>query len=160
MRDYSIIFISLCQYLIPSFLRQSKIIVFLKVMLSSLQNMNDDFVLFVKSKQYEMSITGQVIYLEKLLNDEFDNNLRRIYIEDAVTVDSLFLRYENEQRDTFMMRYESENVTTDNIRYESEYIDAVSFVVFIPADVTNLTLLKALVNKYRAASKLFDVQYI
>lgn len=129
-------------------------------MLSSLQKLNNDFVLFVKAKQYEMSITSQVIYLEKLLNDEFDNDLRRIYIEDAVTIDSVFLRYENEQRDSFLMRYESENVTTDNIRYESEYLNAVSFVIFIPNSVTNLTLLRALVNKYRAASKLFDVQYI
>ena len=160
MRDYSVIFISLCQYLIPSFLRKTKLISFLKVMLSSLQNMNDEFVLFVESKVYEMSITSQVIYLEKLLNDNFDYELRRIYIEDAVNLDTVFLRYENEQRDNVVIRYESEGVLTDCFRYESEYNDSNSFIVRIPNSVTNITLLKALVNKHRAASKLFDVQYL
>lgn len=37
-----------------------------------------------EAKDYQLSITPQVCYLEKLLNDRYDYTLRRIYIEDSI----------------------------------------------------------------------------
>lgn len=43
------------------------------------------------AKLYDLNHSGQVIYLEKVLNDTFDKDLRRIYIGDGDFRDRIFV---------------------------------------------------------------------
>jgi hypothetical protein len=70
------------QYLIPAPIRGVRFVAWLGAMFGPLQSLN--VLLFDKGAQirYDLRFTGQVVSLEHLLNDQFDNTLRRIYIDD------------------------------------------------------------------------------
>lgn len=64
-------------------LREPKFSTFLIVLLSPLNPILANFLLFVANTKVELMQNGQVVRLENLLNDTFDNDLRRISITDA-----------------------------------------------------------------------------
>jgi hypothetical protein len=67
----------------------SKILAFVELILSPIQSVRDKFDAYIAEKRYEMSFNGQIIYLEHLLNDRFDNTLRRITITDIEPLDNV-----------------------------------------------------------------------
>jgi len=81
--NYTWDFTKLVTYLLPSFLRTDKHIGWLKSLCTPTNTKHTEFVTFTEEKLYEQNFTGQVISLERLLNDQFDDTLRRIYITDG-----------------------------------------------------------------------------
>jgi hypothetical protein len=69
--------------MLPSFLRKSRQVAWLKALLKPIDTLNADLVQFAADTRYALNFTGQVISLERLLNDQFDTTLRRIYIGDG-----------------------------------------------------------------------------
>src|SRR5690606_15477534 len=76
---------------VPSFERLKTRMQWLQLMLSEVRKHWDSFVVYRSAKLYDVNHTGQVIYLEKALNDAFDNTLRRIYIDDGDFGDRVFV---------------------------------------------------------------------
>ena len=72
-------FISL---LLPIILRKN-IIDFLAVLLNGVKNIHLQFLVFRSQRLTDLSYNSQVFSLEKLLNDLYDNSLRRIKIYDG-----------------------------------------------------------------------------
>lgn len=68
---------------VPPPLRKSRRIAWLQVLIAPVAKAMDSMRAFRQIKLYELNHTGQVIYLEKVLNDAFDNQQRRIYITDG-----------------------------------------------------------------------------
>src|SRR5205085_605358 len=66
------------------------------------------FLKYRDAKNYQLIISPQVCYLERMLNDRFDSSLRRIKIDDAVWHLPWFLYQEDELKPQALF-LESEN---------------------------------------------------
>lgn len=133
----------------------------LKAFLKPAQELNDEFSLFVTKSRREANFTGQVVYLEHLLNDEFDSNQRRIYIADGqANVLPPFVFNKIEQRPIYLYN-KSENQPKFYLYNQSEYFTSSDFIVFVPNVLLSASLqvnLKRLVNYYKQAGKTFEIQ--
>lgn len=70
-------------YTTPQPMRQKVRIYWIILLLSPLRALWQTFLGYRSAKLYEVNHTGQVIYLEKVLNDLFDNIQRRIEVVDG-----------------------------------------------------------------------------
>jgi len=82
--------------LIPYFLRRPNLLAIFKSICKPLIDLNEDFQANVAEIEYCLTITGQKIYMEKLLNECFDPYLNRITIRNNNPNKFLFL-YNNEE---------------------------------------------------------------
>ena len=147
---------------IPQILRQIKTLVWVKILLSQVQKISDLFDVFKAIIDKKLWYNGQVQYLEKALNDENDNILRRIYITDPLPNNNipayLFRRGENQITVILYRNTEGVNVYPLYRQTESPTVD---FVVFVPLTVANsatLTKINATINFYKLASKTYAIQ--
>jgi hypothetical protein len=68
----------------------------LKLLFTPIKHIHSKFILFKDEQTYLAVHTGQKIYLEKLLNDQFDNDDRGIYIGLISGLDKLFIKQKSE----------------------------------------------------------------
>lgn len=71
------------EQLLPLLLRQPKLLAVLKALLSPLVLLYNDFFAFKTAAIYKTEHNAAITLLEKMLNDGFDNVLRRIFINNA-----------------------------------------------------------------------------
>lgn len=107
---------------------------------------------------YMLSFTGQVIYLEKLLNDTFNNGGTGIFIEDGGKIAPFIFNTEENEPDLFI--YNTEENEPDFFIYNTEeYPGNVDFIVKVPtALVFDDNHMKSLINKYKLAGKNYTIQ--
>lgn len=83
---------------IPLWLRKPKRLAWLRVLLTPVRWMWVETEVFREQNLYFLNHTGQVIYLEKVLNDRFDALGRNIYITDGSVGDYVYRYAENEPK--------------------------------------------------------------
>jgi hypothetical protein len=108
---------------------------------------------------YSLSITGQVIYLEKLLNDKYNNGNTGIYIADGSYKNAPFIYNTAEARpDTFI--YNTAEGKPDFFIYNTaEYMVGNDFIVMVPVAITfDSNEMTSLINLYKLAGKQFTIQ--
>ena len=104
---------------------------------------------------YRLKHTGQVCKLRKVLNDNLDPSLRRIYIGvgTAFPRKYIYTRAENKPKylRTFFIKSQNE--------YENTGVD---FIVFVPTEIINKNIdqLKYLLNYYKLAGKRYKIEPI
>jgi hypothetical protein len=126
------------------------------------QNIRLDFLDFVSAKRYDLTRTAQVIMLEDLLNNEFDNVNRQIYIGDAnlLAYTFLYMYQENQPATAFFMDTEIPPNVPPSLYLNEEYDQGYDFIVFVPTGLLyDEEKLRALVNKYKLAGKRYIIQY-
>lgn len=151
--------------LLPTTLRQSKMIAWLKVLVSPLVSLHYKFIQKRRDDLYKLQHNGQVCYLRKVLNDEFDPIKRRIKITDGNRYTPQYIYTEAEQKTKFL--------GTMFLRDKSTYGDTgVDFLVLVPLDVwnTNKTEIRigeyrfydieAIIDFYRLASKRYKIEQL
>jgi hypothetical protein len=109
---------------------------------------------------YKLTITPQVVYLEKLLNDRYDTIERRIYIADGKEYTPTFLFKKEELKRVFLFR-KSESGFLQRYLYTKNETGQFTydFIIHIPVMVAfDMNELTALVNIYKLASKTFKIQ--
>jgi len=106
---------------------------------------------------YRLGITPQVCYLEKFLNDRYDNVLRRIRIVDAqqANITYLFLRTENSP----LYIYTRAEKKPLYLYSRSEIIDIeTDFIIQIPANVTfDEKQVRGEIDSYKLAGKKYQI---
>ena len=147
---------------IPQVLRKIKLLAWVKILLSGVQKVYDLFAIFKAAIQKNLSYNGQVLYLEKVLNDENDKLLRRIYVSDPLPNNNVpaFLYRRGEGQITVTLYRNTEGVNVNPLYRQTES-PTVDFVVFVPLTVANnaaLVKIKSTVNFYKLASKTFTIQ--
>ncbi len=70
-------------WLIPNRLRNARLIVFFQVMCYSIIVLYQSFRRYKAAKEYQLLISPQVCYIQRLLNDRYDYAQRRIIVTDA-----------------------------------------------------------------------------
>lgn len=117
------------------------------------------FDLFFNEIKYDLSLNGQVCYLELLLNNQFDPT-GQIFITDAEVIESDYLFNQIELNEPF---YLTNSTETFNGIYINNYneINQFDFIVNIPAALNvDVNLAKKLINKYKLASKRYKINLI
>jgi hypothetical protein len=150
-------------YMLPSFLRKTKQISWLKALLAPMDRLNSELVTFATDTRYALNFTGQVISLERLLNDTFDNSLRRIYISDGNRQEKFVALTGSNNPPTpeqVIFRSEASSFTGENfaVYSQSDSNQVYDFQVNVPTGLSyNAGQLNALMNKYKKAGKKYNI---
>lgn len=81
---------------LPFFLHRTKRIDFIKALISGVNQIYQEFLVMYQVYVYKIRFNGQVIYLEKILNDKFSPTSGGIYIVDANTIPKNYLYRKSE----------------------------------------------------------------
>jgi hypothetical protein len=116
----------------------------------------------------KVSFNGQVIYLEKILNDRFNPDMiSPIYIIDVANVEFVYISNKAEGYDPVYLSNKAESLTPLYVSNKSEIYGSLDFIIMVPSAIyTNLQLnnnngisnMTALVNYYKIAGKRFTIQ--
>lgn len=149
--------------LLPTFWRRPLIASLLYAGVSVLSNLHSRFIEFRSEKNYRLTHNGQVCYLRAVLNDTFDQTLRRITITETVEERKANQVYMREcDRPVFAHPRTSGRAWIINRRgYDG--IAGYDFWINLPftlqkeIDIKRLT---AIVNNYKLASKRYAINYV
>lgn len=155
---FDIDFFKLVAWLTPKPLRKEKFGVMMKACVYPLIYVHNLLIKYRDAKLYQLSITPQVCYLERMLNDRFDYTQRRIYIIDADWHLPMFLFQEDELKPVFLFR-ESEN-RPKALYTEGESGAALNdFVVMVPISLSfSEAEMRSLINSYKLFGTLYTIQ--
>jgi hypothetical protein len=164
---FNIEYKTLVEMLTPTFFRQKRYIKWLRVLIKPLSTQKSVFLKFRTESLYKLSHNSQVIYLEKVLNDAFDNDLRRIYINNAIIIEPIWF-YEIEDNKPVLF-YEIADNKPVYFREGAELTgDSIDFTVFVPSELQPSTTtafenfinqMRALVDYYKLYSKNYQIQF-
>jgi hypothetical protein len=141
-------------------IRRVEVVAFAMALVSPVITLYNQLLAFRSLLLYKLTITPQVCYLEKMLNDQYDSDLRRIYIEDAIHYESLFLFLEGENLPIFISTEgESAPITFVYSEGETNTDGSNDFIVFYPLGLSfEMNEMISLIRTYKLASKLFSIQ--
>jgi hypothetical protein len=143
--------------LLPSFLRKPIQIAWLSAVTAPMVTIYGWFLDLMARLNVEAVLNGQTAVLEWLLNNRFDNTLRRIRIVTLISVVPIraYLQSENRPRlDAYLQSEGQPKMLTNEF---AEYSTG-NFVVRIPLDLDGQqTAIRRLTDKYRLASKTYSV---
>jgi hypothetical protein len=129
---YNIDYNKVATWLLPRFIRKPKMVAFMVALLHPVVVLYFEFKNFRKAKQYQLSITPQVCFLEKILNDRYDFTARRIYIADGADKPPFYLYKRVELKPKYFFRRSENKPQTLYTRGENaEY--ANDFIIYVPA---------------------------
>jgi hypothetical protein len=150
-------------WLIPPRLRSSILMYWVKALISPIDKLYGDFTRYRKDVLYRTSITPQVCYMEKVLNDTFDKTQRRITITDGFEY-IVTLIHLDEALKPLPTYLEGTGHDEDIpiIHDDSAYMDSgCDFNVNIPFSLsqTDEMRLKSIINTYKLPSKRYKILY-
>lgn len=146
-------FRQLLMILLPISLRVSGWIkTILNAVATQLNNVKDSFDVVLSLINYDIRITPQICYLEKVLNDHFQTTPRIEIIDGSIFLTMYF---------TESWQSEMEYFDDDNFMGDS-FVGNDDFVIMVPSGLTqdDLNYIIAVVNKYKLPSKTFIISTI
>ncbi len=153
---YSINFDKLVLLLLTTFLRKSKLVAFATVLVTPIKEMYQEFREQQKKDWYRLNHNGQVFSLRKVLNDHFDNELRRIEIMDADEYERLYIYTPVENHPLYL---NGEGGETKYIYTSAEYENEFDFVVVVPLELAyNTYKMRGLIDRYKLITKKYTIQ--
>ncbi len=151
--------------LLPTFLRQPLMIALLRTFMHPLQEMHDSHQTARDKRLYDLAHTSQICYIKDALNDEFQitDYGTGFEIVDMDAMGDWLIAYDEvtefenmhtvAEDETYLIIWDEEIIVTPT----------VSFTVIMPAsvqyDAYNRARITAIVNKYRLASRTFNIRY-
>lgn len=157
---YDIIYNKLLSWLTPTMLRKQKMLAWIAIIISPVQFIYQDLLRFRTQKLYELSITPQVVYLQKLLNDRYDYVDRRIRIVDALDAEPIYLFVRTENHPVYFFKRSENKPVYLYTRGESGVLRN-DFVVQVPSAISFQNLeMKSLIQTNKLTSKKFAIQIV
>lgn len=137
--------------LTPTFLRESIMDAWVKLLVSGVGDVHYAWLQFRTANIYNLAHNSQKCYLRGALNDRFDNQLRRIRIDDGNAFKRKYIYTDAEEKPKFL--------GTMFLYDDSDYADTgVDFIVVVPAGLMySIYEMKALIDFYRLASKRYKI---
>lgn len=137
--------------LLPTFLRKSVLYSFVRALVSPIASLHYSWEQMRAANLLKLSYNGQRCYLRKALNDRFDPDLRRIFIDEIPQLEENYIYQPEENLDYYL----------DTMYLDLDYTEGgetVDFVVYVPADVMNkINEIIATLEFYKLAGKLFKI---
>lgn len=142
----------------PHFLRKPVMIDYLSGAAKALKDVNNLFVTLRDETLLKLSYTGQTIYLERLLNDNYDPTLRGIYIDNTNVQGFNYVRNVIENAPAFYVNNKVEAATPDYFDNIAEVEASIHFIVNVPVAVVFDSIdLNDDVRRYAQAGKTWSV---
>lgn len=154
--------------LTPPFLRKIKHVSWIYSLLKPVEEFAIRFRIFRENSIYRVTHNGQVFSLENVLNDQYDNDDRRIFIADSVDIDASYVYPEADDKPVII-----NSETSDEILYiyseASVRAAEYDFIVNVPSDLRpssttdeeNLIIqMSGLIDTYKLASKRYEIIWI
>ena len=139
--------------LLPTFLRKARLIAWLQILIAPLEQLQYSFNQKRNSDLVTLTHNGQKCYLRKILNDTFDQGLRRIRIEDMTHFNAVYIYTEAENQPVYL---EEKYLYTSG----EMQVNGVNFSVYIPNELRAREVeIKALIEAYKIASKRYIIIY-
>lgn len=159
-RVYTLDFKRFSIHMLPMDLRKPKMVAWVNSLLKPVANLHTKFINDRRKTVYKIDHTSQVFSLEKVLNDAFDQQERRIYIVDGVYRSALYF-YNPEENAPIHFYNPEEN--KNQYFYNPEELQNldVDFVVVLPKsfDTGKELRIRALVDFYRLPDKTYEFIY-
>lgn len=165
MNIYSVNWNVLADNYLPRDLRKPLTRASAKACLLPLTLMHAEFLQFRSNCLYKVRHNSQIPYMEAVLNDMFDNSLRRIRIVNNILKEPIYLYDPEEAREVFL--YNPEDDKPVFFRDPDEFAgDGVDFFVMVPPDLqpaipaaeqTLLTRMRAQIDYYKLYSKNYTI---
>lgn len=155
---YEIDFDKLGKERVPSFLRKPILLAFLNAVVTQVGNLHYDWKQKRLEQWYKLSHTGQVCFLQKVLNDTCDPDPivgRRIYIRDGNAFPRKYIYTGAENKPVFIGKM--------FIYRNAEYLSTgADFIVFAPQEIidTKINELNTHILFYKLASKRYQIRPI
>lgn len=129
---YNVDIYKVAAYLLPPFLRKKKLFSFFCVLLSPFFVLVQTFKRFREYSIYKLNANGQVIYIEKYLNDYFSLEYKDIYITDSENnISNISDIYPNESITMAVYSVESGNMLY--LLSGSESLKKEDYIVNVPS---------------------------
>lgn len=166
-RVYEIDWNTIALNLLPRAIRKPKFYAWFKALFKPSENLHTSFRAFRRQSNYKIDHTPQVFSIEKVLNDAFDQQLRRIYIQDGVYLEALYF-YNPEENSPVHFYNESDKAVRFYSESELLQLD-VDFVVVLPATFENVNSemafknspmylrIVSLIDTYRLPDKTYEI---
>lgn len=157
---YDVDFMKLAEWLIPSMLRMPRLLAFVTALVTPVADLYSRLLVLKSTIEYRLTITPQVCYMEKALNDRWDVSLKRIRIVDAIEYSAIpfFLKIENKPV-TFHLKSEAQPVVMYSKGETAQF--TVDFIVEVPYDVAfDMAEMRAVVDSYKLAGKTYKIQTV
>lgn len=137
--------------LVPPFLRGASLSSWVLLLTSAIETIHYDWLQYRRGNIYNLAHNSQKCYLRGALNDRFDNQLRRIRIDDGNAFKRKYIYTDAEEKPKFL--------GTMFLYDDSDYADTgVDFIVVVPAGLMySIYEMKALIDFYRLASKRYKI---
>lgn len=161
-KTYSIAHSKLTLWNLPIDWRKPKMIQWVDMLISPIVVLYNDFLNYRKQKIYRLTHNSQVCFLQAVLNDAFDADLRRIRIQNGRFLRAVYFYTPPEERPVYFDTqyfYDPDDLATEG----------ADFIICIPIDLqpsntialeSYLSDVKALTNSYKLASKTYYIKWI
>ena len=144
--------------LIPYFLFKEVLRDYLFSAIKGIETTHSAFTDFRIQSIRDIKFTGQTIYLEQLLNEEFDPGGFGIYITTINVNQFTYLYRKTEAKPLYLFR-KSELQPATYLINKLEYGFLVDFIVFVPVALSfDQNQMKALILKYKLAGKRYKIE--
>ena len=144
-------------YLLPPFLRKKRMYAFLCVFLYPFYWLCKMFKDYRKTSLRKLNVNGQVAYIEKMLNDEFEFENREIYITDS---DALKPNVADMYRDPSVTMTIYPESSEEKLYLESgdESIKSEDYIVNVPSFLADkLEVIKTIVEYNKPAGRTYKI---
>lgn len=159
---YKINYHRLVEHLLPVVLRLPRITALAKVLTSPIKELHAEFLQYREYALNELNHNGQIIYLEKYLNDKFDSDLRRISIAETPDDDNVYFYTYSENKGPIMRTY-AEGSGPVMRTYAEEYTLA-EFIINInnrDGDLNpDLDAMRSVIDLRKAPSSIYEFNVI
>lgn len=149
---FNVDFEKLMLLLTPTFLRKKVFIAYLYSLVLPITKLHYQWKVKRLSDWYKLEHTGQVCSLRKVLNDNLDPSLRRIWIGEGNSFQRKYIYTRAEKKPVFLGRM--------FIYQNSEYLNTgADFNVYVPSEIINTSKhqIDALIVFYKLASKRYKL---
>lgn len=144
------------QHLMPPVLRKKRLFSLLSVLLLPFAYMAESFLLFRYQSRNKLKTNGQVIYIEKVLNDHFLLTGKEIYLSD-IEDRAVYLYRRSEGQIPLYLYKDMEGDAF--LRYGDEGSYEGNFIVHIPSFLKDYeTEIRNLTNFYKPAGRNFKIE--
>ncbi|GAA4349758.1 hypothetical protein GCM10023185_06720 [Hymenobacter saemangeumensis] len=168
--DNNIDFLRLATQLLPPLLRKPKLRAWVGSLLSPLRQQHAAFLLYAAQARRELSYNSQTMAYEKALNDRFDPNGQRIWIENSDReLKPLYLNFTAENQEAKPVYSRAECPPWQYIYSQADFNSQLDFIVRVPpvllpsnnppaaAELT--AQLHARIQRFRLAGKRYAVRF-
>lgn len=153
MRIFETNISKLAERLLPSELFSQSGVALVKAVVSPIEFLRGEMLIYREDKKYWVGITPQVCYLQKALNDAIDYDERRIFIENTAKNDVTLIHQDAANKPLVIHTDDYYNthpeVPVPKIHLDGSYVGgSADFDVFFPFQLTE--------KQYYTARKILD----